>query len=154
MRFGRHTTRCLSAALLALPVGGCHEYVPLREGSATPAGVVRVRLTDVGAVAVAASVGPHATVLEGRLVSHGDTSFVLGVTEVTRSDGSDQTLNGDVVTLGRSSVQEVRVVRTAVVRSVLTGAALVVVAILAAKGLGAGSADGGPRGAGGTQPGQ
>lgn len=154
MRFGKHTTRCLCAASLAVVAGGCHEYVPVRAGAPVPSGVVRVTLTDEGTVALGSTLGPRASVLEGRWLARTDTSVVIGVTQVTRIDGTEQTLNGDPITVAPSSIQNVGVVRTSVTRSLLLGGAIVAAAVLAAAGIGQGSGVGGGRGGGSQQPGK
>lgn len=155
MRFHRRTTQLLGAACLGVAAGGCHDYVPVRPGMLVPPNTtVRATLTDVGTVAVGPILGPHVRTLEGGLVSRSDSGLVLRVTQATRTDGTEQTINGDQVTLTSASVQDVGYVRTAVGRSVLLGAAIVAVTVGAASGFGRQGTPVTGRSAGGPATGQ
>ncbi|HEY0777405.1 MAG TPA: hypothetical protein VGD56_05505 [Gemmatirosa sp.] len=150
MRFQRRTTRLLSGAGLGALLGGCHEYVPVRDGTSLPQNItVRASLTDAGTVAVAPIFGPHVRMVEGALVSRADTALVMRVTQVTRADGTEQTLGGDQVVLVGSSVQDVGYVRLAVGRSIALAAAIVAGAVaVGVSGLGGSGAPVAGRGVG------
>lgn len=149
MRFQRRTTRLLSAAGLGALISGCHEYVPVRDGMSLPPNItVRATLTDTGVVAVAPVFGPHVRTVEGALVSRADTALVMRVTQVTRADGTEQTVGGDRVVLIASSVQDVGYVRLAVGRSVAVAAAIVAGAVIGATTLGGSGAPVAGRGVG------
>ena len=145
MQLLRRITRLLGSACLGLGAGGCHEYVPVQNGTTLPSDVtVQATLTDVGAVAVAPVFGPRIRIIEGALVSRTDSALVLRVRQVTRADGTEQTINGDQVVLSGSSVQDVGYVRTAVGRSVILAAVIVTGVVAAASGFGrSGSSVGG-----------
>ena len=70
-RRARRVRTALAALLLAAtPAAGCRSYAPLRPDAGGGAGrQVRVRLTPEGGSALAPTIGPRGTALEGTLVS-------------------------------------------------------------------------------------
>ena len=155
MRFHRRTTQLLGAACLGVVAGGCHEYIPVRTGTPVPPNTtVRATLTDVGTVALGPVLGPHIRMIEGALVSRTDSALVLRVTQATRTDGTEQTINGDQVDLNAGSVQDVGYVRTAVARSAILAAAIVTAAVVGASGFGRQGTPVTGRGVGGPATGQ
>ena len=120
----------LLAALLlaATPAAGCRSYAPVAPGagtSGTAGRVVRVRLTPDGGTALAPTIGPRGTALEGTLVAADDSSVTMDVRAVTRESGDDERWPGERLRVARRSVAGVDVVRTSVKRSALLAGGVV-----------------------------
>jgi hypothetical protein len=139
-----------SAILLSLLlVVGCFRYTPSVAAETSAGDVVRIRLTDAGALRLAAAIGPQAQLVEGRLVSVADTGYVVAVSSVTRSSDSIIQWAGEPVTIPRDAIAatERRVLDAG--RTALTaGVALAAVALtgkwVRGAGGGAGTDTGGP----------
>ncbi|HXT15100.1 MAG TPA: hypothetical protein VN706_05690 [Gemmatimonadaceae bacterium] len=79
----------LTATVPAIIVGtGCYGYESAPRTAVRPGQSVRVTLTPAGAAALAGSIGPGATSLDGRIVRRTDTELTLALTQVAR--GPDQ----------------------------------------------------------------
>jgi hypothetical protein len=114
----------------------------------SPGYIVRVSLSDQGAVDLAPKIGARARQLEGTLTEASDSILVMSVRRVTREGGGDDTYNDLPVSLPSRDVDAVERSKTSISRSVLSAGAIVATALLAAKG--AGDASGGKDG--GKQP--
>lgn len=130
----------------------CHTYTPVTGQGIEPGGVVRVRLTDRGAVDVTSSVGPYARAIEGRVSSVTDSTVVLSVIELTRANGQEETWRGESVAVPRSGVAEMATPKVSRSRSWLLAGGLLAGA--AALGAVIGGTDGGvSKGSGGSSGG-
>jgi hypothetical protein len=134
----------LSAALIA--VAGCVAYTPVQLRDSRAGYNVRVSLSDQGSVDLAPKIGVRARQVEGTLQQASDSSVVLSIRRVTREGGGDDTYDSLVVPIPASDIATLERSRTSVSRSVLTASAIVVTALLAAKGAGdiGGGKGGGP----------
>jgi hypothetical protein len=132
----RRARAALATLLLATtPAAGCRSYAPLRADGLRPdahAGrVVRVRLTPEGGGALASTIGPRGTALEGTLVAADDSSVTMDVRAVTRADGDDERWPGERVRVERRAVAGVETVRTSVRRTaLLVGGAVAALVLL------------------------
>jgi hypothetical protein len=119
----RRARAALATLLLAtLPAAGCRSYAPVRAESSVPGPsgrTVRVRLTPEGGSALAPTIGPRGTMLEGTLVASDDSAVTMDVRAVTRAGGDDERWPGERVRVERRAVAAVEVVRTSVARSAL-----------------------------------
>lgn len=119
-RRARRVRTALAALLLAAtPAAGCRSYAPLRPDAGVAGRQVRVRLTPEGGSALAPTIGPRGTALEGTLVSADDSAVTMDVRAVTRTSGDDERWPGERVRVERRSVAGVEVVRMSVRRSLL-----------------------------------
>ena len=143
----RRAARMLAVApFVASTLTGCYSYARVGPGASAPAPgeFVAAEITDQGRVALADSLGPSPSRVEGRLVSASDTAVTLAVTAVRSLGGDRATWAGERVTLRRTSVSQLTQRRLSVGRSVVAGAIAVgaVVALAIALGI-TGFSDGG-----------
>ena len=97
------------AALLATGVtSGCYTYRNTAVGDAVIMAPVRVELTETGSQEITGQVGPRGSALEGVLTSRSDSSLILGVTALTRTNGVEETWHGERVTIPASSVLRIQ----------------------------------------------
>ena len=122
--------RAALAAVLLLPqVTGCYQYVPVT-AAAPPAGrEVTIDISDRGRVALANQLGPGARRVHGRILQAGDTAYVLGLSAVEYlGAASVAKWSGEVVSVSRDFVTDVRERRLSRSRSWLAAGLVVVLA--------------------------
>lgn len=138
-------------ALACTLVAGCYTYGPLGSVDAVtpaPGTQVEVRLTTVGATALALQVGPDILLLQGQVVSADAAGLTLAVshTETARRISSDW--KGEHVTLPREDIATVQVRRFSLGETALlgglAGGGLVAAAVLIGGNGGASGTAGGP----------
>ena len=133
--------------------GACYQYAAFQPSPSTLGQAVRVQLTDAGTARVASLVGPGASYLDGNLASLTDSSYTMAVTDLGRSNGTEESWKGEQVTVARSEPASIPLRKAAPGRSAALTAALVGGAALVARALGAGEGLIRTRG-GGTSSGQ
>jgi hypothetical protein len=69
---------------------------------------VYVDLTAPGAAALAPTIGPNATALNGRVLRRTGDDLTLAVTQIDRSSGPEQFLKGDPISFSLLNVSAVR----------------------------------------------
>jgi hypothetical protein len=84
-------------------VTACFHYEPLGDRPPAAGAMVRVHLTDPGALELAPVLGPGAREVDGVLVGVPDTAFVVSVSAVAR-EGARITWAGETVSLPRHAV--------------------------------------------------
>jgi hypothetical protein len=78
----------------------CYQYQPAPLTAVTPGQAVRVTLTPSGAAALASSIGPGATSLDGRVLQRTDAELTLALTQIARGpDEPEQFLQNEPLTL-------------------------------------------------------
>lgn len=105
-----------AALLLPLVFGGpsaCYTQRALsgesgRLSTVAPGATVVVTLNDAGRVALAASVGPSAQQLEGRVTASSDSGLVLAMRESRALTGEQIRWSGESLTVPRAGVQTVQ----------------------------------------------
>jgi hypothetical protein len=117
---------------------GCYTLTPV-VNTGVPAGTrVALRITDAGRVALGGSMGPEIDTVEGRLVQHSDSAYLLSVSGVRFLRGGEQRWNGERISVRNEHVSGVSEQRLSKVRTVALGAATIAaVALAVSKGLGA-----------------
>lgn len=133
--------------LLTIPtVGGCYTQarVDASQAGALTGNTVVVDVTDRGRVALADSLGPGITRLEGRLAGTTDSTLALRVSRVEFIRGTPARWSGETVTVSRdfvAGIAERRVNRgkTALATALVIGGAIAF--LLSVSLLGSGSDD-------------
>jgi hypothetical protein len=147
-------TRSVAIALAAAQgLSACYRYTPILATPADAGTDVRLQLTDQGSLALGPAIGPQVETMDGRLVSIGDTSFVLSVQQTENRAGLETSWRGERVTVPRSSVARVERRELAKGRSWAVGglAVAAVVAIGRAVNLAGSGGSRGGSGSGHTQ---
>src|SRR5437868_13578830 len=104
---GRRVRRCRAAALScfgAAALQGCYSSVAAPLSGPAPTGEVHVELTPAGASALVSTLGPRASMLDGRLVGRTDSTFDVVVSRVARTTGSQEDWPSDRVIVPLSAV--------------------------------------------------
>lgn len=92
---------------------------------------MRVVLNATGADALAPKIGPDASTLSGRVTASSPTDLTLAVTEISRTTGREEFLEGQTLSVPRSSADKFAVRGIDVSRT-----ALIVVALVAGVAVG------------------
>lgn len=98
--------RRFGASLLLLSVG-CYEYREARVTDVRPDATVHVVLSAEAATALAGSIGPNATSIDGRVLSVDTRTLRLSATQIGRAVGPEEFLRDepiDVPSLGALSI--------------------------------------------------
>ncbi len=132
----------------AVLLTACYQYTATPVADAPTAREVRVALTEDAAARLAATLGPRAAVLEGRVVARSDTAIDLAVETIRRTNGSEESWGNARVVLPRAALASVQVQRFAAVRT----AAVVVGAVVGSILIGRSFQDGEDIGRGGGRP--
>jgi hypothetical protein len=112
----------------------CQVYTPVQPSPAVAGKDVRVTLTQGGSAELASTLGAPADVLEGRLVEASDSLLVVSMKSLTRTNGVEDSWNGESVRIPARDVSRVETSQTSRVRSTILAVALVGGAILAGSG--------------------
>lgn len=136
------------AATIAL--GGCYVYRPV-VAPLEPGRRIALELTDRGRVGVADSLGPELTHVEGELVAHTDSLYVLQVSNVRDIRGARTRWRGESVSVRQEFVKGVTVRQLSKQRTAMFvgGTAIALVTFVVTRdlfGLGSGDDDGGGNG--------
>ena len=104
---GTRGWRCgVGASLLLLSVG-CYEYREARVTDVRPDATVHVVLSAEAATALAGTIGPNATSIDGRVMSVDTRTLRLSATQIARAVGPEEFLRDEpieVPSLGALSV--------------------------------------------------
>ncbi len=94
--------------LLCVALAGCYAYLPVpRLDVQAPGRELRLELTDSGSVVLGQRVGFGVDAVTGRLVSDSGGTYLLAVSGTHRRDGSENSWNGEQVSIARSLVSVV-----------------------------------------------
>lgn len=122
--------RAAVAAVLLLPqVIGCYQYVPVTAATPAAGQDVTIDISDRGRVALATQLGPGARRVHGRIIQAADTAYVLGLSGVEYLGvPALAKWSGEVVSVSRDYVTDVRERRLSRSRSWLAAGLVVVLA--------------------------
>lgn len=95
--------------LMLAGIGGCYEYRTYDAASVHAGQTVRVALTPSASTELAASIGPSAALLDGRVVDRSGAGVTLALTQITRSAGSEEFLHDEPLSLPLGNVSAWRV---------------------------------------------
>jgi hypothetical protein len=109
--------------LVAILLCGCYVNVPLST-TPDPGERVHVMLTDQGSIDLAQYLGRNIGSVDGRLLSGGDSTLTLSVSQVTSRSGEEDYWKGETVKLPRNTVATVQGRKLSFWRSGLIGGAL------------------------------
>jgi hypothetical protein len=99
----------LTAAVPVLFTGtACYQYRTSGPDAVQPGQVVHVDLTAPGAAALASSIGPNATALNGRVLTRAGNDVTLAVTQIDRGAAPEQFLKGDPIAFSLMNVSSVQ----------------------------------------------
>ena len=121
---GRPWAEVVSVVAAACLTAGCYSEVPVRWDAAPSNREVDVALVASETAPLAATLGPRAQAVAGRVTARGDSTLTVAVTEVTRTTGVAETWPGSEVVLPVRVVERVTVRRLSAVRTGLLGAAI------------------------------
>ncbi|MEO7520292.1 MAG: hypothetical protein ABIW79_00610 [Gemmatimonas sp.] len=116
---------------------GCYTLTPVVNTGLPNGTQVALRITDAGRVVLGGSMGPEIDQIEGRLLQHSDSTYVLSVTGVRFLRGGEQRWNGERITVRNEHVSGVSEQQLSKFRTGALAAASVAVVIFAvSKGIG------------------
>jgi hypothetical protein len=141
--------RLVLLGALAIPLlVGCYTYRPVIQPSALDGDLVRLTLTDSGAVSLASQLGPATENVSGRVVQDTAGAYILAVTGTRRRGGLETDWRGEHVAVPWPLVAHLEQRRFSRRRTALAAVGMVAIA------LGAREAFWGPGGVfGGAPPG-
>jgi hypothetical protein len=91
-------TLALVATVPVLVAGtGCYEYHTGTVTTVRPSEIVHVTLTPEGSSSLAATIGPNATALDGRVLSSDATTLRLALTQIVRGVGPEEFLQNEPI---------------------------------------------------------
>ena len=86
----------------------CYSYRSTEIGTTALMTPVRVELTENGSEEITKQVGPRSSSLEGVITGKSESTFVFGVTALTRTNGVEETWHGEHVTVPTLSVSRIQ----------------------------------------------
>jgi len=98
----------MAAVPVLLTGTACYQYRTSGPDAVQPGQVVRVDLTAPGAAALASSIGPNATALNGRVLTRAGNDVTLAVTQINRGAEPEQFLKGDPISFSLANVSSVQ----------------------------------------------
>jgi hypothetical protein len=114
---------------------GCQRYVALDVAPSIVGSDVRVNLApDAGAIAFN-GIGSRVSRAEGKVLRASDSTLTIGVTQVTRLNGVEDSWPGDTVDFPRSNITGIEQRRISTSRTLLSFGILVAAGIVAHSGL-------------------
>jgi hypothetical protein len=105
----------LAAPALFAGAAGCYEYHDARVNDVQPNAMVHVVLSTQGSTSLAATIGPNATSIDGRVLSVDGHTLRLAATQIARVVGPEEFLRNesiDVPTSGALSISARSVSKT------------------------------------------
>ena len=115
---------------------GCYSTRPIAGQSTALGSVLVISINDAGRAALAGSMGPSISDIEGRLLERDSSEYVLAVAQIHMFGGGDQVWSGEKVRIKSefvNTVSEKKFSRTKT--GLISAAAVGVVAIVLSKGL-------------------
>jgi hypothetical protein len=116
---------------------GCYTTRPIAGQSTALGSTLLININDAGRAALAGSMGPSISEIEGRLLERDSSVYVLAVAQIHMFGGGDQVWSGERVRIKSefvNTVSEKKFSRTKT--GLISAAAVGVVAIVLSKGLG------------------
>jgi hypothetical protein len=130
------------ALILLAACCACQSYVPLDLAPSVAGGDVRLSLAPGSDAVAFPHIGARVRQAEGRLLSANDSTLVVGVRNVVRTNGLEDAWAGDTVVFRRSEIQSVDRKELSTSRTFLSVGAFVVGGFLAHAGLKGGGSTG------------
>jgi len=135
MTTGRPTMRHVRILMAAVPVllagTGCYEYGVASVGRVETGQTVHVVLSQSGSAALAPTIGPNATTLDGRILRGDAGQLTLAVTQIERSVGPEEFMRNEAITVPTQSAESITVRRLDRPRTFLAIGALLAGAFVA-----------------------
>ena len=128
-------TKCMSAGSLVL-AAGCYELQPAGSNIPQPGQTIGLDINDAGRAALGGSMGPEIDQIEGRLVEHTATEYLVAVTDVHFLRGGEQAWDGENIHVPNgyvATVYERRLSKTKTVAMAAVGVGAV--ALIVSQGL-------------------
>ena len=125
------SVRSLAAAATLAFTSGCYAYHSVSPARVRPDETVHVVLSSAASSALASTIGPNATALDGRVLAVDGTRVRLALTQIARAVGPEEFLNNDPVDVPLSGALEIRVRSFDRFRTLLAVGGLMSSAILA-----------------------
>lgn len=88
---------------MLLAGSACYEYHAASIDDLRSGQRVRLVLSPAGTAALAPKIGPDASTLGGRVIASSPTGVTLAVTEIARTTGREELLEGQTLSVPRSS---------------------------------------------------
>jgi len=123
--------RPLAAAAALASVSGCYAYHSVSPAGLRPDATVHVVLSSAASSALASTIGPNATALDGRVLAVDSNRVRLALTQIARAVGPEEFFKDDPVDVPLSGALEVRVRSFDRFRTLLAVGGLMSSAILA-----------------------
>lgn len=124
--------RMLMATVPAFVAGtGCYEYGVANVARVQPGQTVHVVLSQSGSAALASTIGPNATTLDGRILRGDAGQLTLAVTQIERSVGPEEFMRNEAITVPTQSTESITVRRLDRPRTFLAIGALLAGAFVA-----------------------
>lgn len=101
---------------------GCYSLTPVVNTTDLAGKQIALRITDAGRLALGGSMGPEIGEVEGRLVQHNDSAYLLSVSGVRFLRGGEQRWNGERISVRNEFVSGVSEQRFSKARSGALGA--------------------------------
>jgi hypothetical protein len=86
----------------------CYQYRTSGPDAVQPGQIVHVDLTAPGAAALAPTIGPNATALNGKVLTRAGNDVTIAVTQIDRGAAPEQFLKGDPVSFSLASISSVQ----------------------------------------------
>jgi hypothetical protein len=120
------------SSLFLIPLlAGCYVYQPVANPRPPAGEHVRLTLTDSGTANLAAQLGPSTVALSGRYLADSAGSFLVSVLGTRRRGGVESDWGGEQVAIPRSLVAGMERRTFSRTRTIITGVAVVVAALVA-----------------------
>jgi len=146
-------TRTIRVFLLLPLLASCYVYRPVPGVGAIRSDRIRLTLTDSGALALAAQLGPSTEELSGRVLRDSAGVYVVAVVGTRRQGGADMDWRGERVAIPRPFVARAEERRFSRKRTIIASVALVAAALAAREAFwGPGGVFGGAPPGGGPTP--
>jgi len=111
MRIRLATQSLALAAASAMPVleSGCYEYQSAAVTRVRPSETIQVTLSPDASRSLASTIGPHATTLDGRVLSVDSNTLRLAVTQIAREAGPEEFLKNEPIDVPASGASRIMV---------------------------------------------
>lgn len=133
MNRGRKSVVIVAAGLGVFPQAGCYYYRATDVGQLRVGQRARIELSPAGAADLASSIGPNATIIDGRVLTAGDSGITLAVTQIARTVGPEEFLKDESLTIPRGGASTFQVRELDRERTVLAIGSIIAAAFVARK---------------------
>jgi hypothetical protein len=146
-----HRVRLL--VLFAPLVASCYVYRPVARAGRLGGDVVRLTLTDSGAVSMASQLGPATEEVSGHILADSAGAYTVSVVGTRRRGGLEMDWRGEHVTVPRTLVARTEERRFSRQRTIVAGVSAILAAFVAREAIwGPGGVAGGAPPGGGPTP--